>query len=158
MVIQPKDVSFLFSLDNFESRMMKISGNDVISAKDFDLPVGWQRSKRDVQIRQILVFAAGLQLKKNANCSILSFFPVRSTEGLMMRSNLKERLIRFMLLPVNLGDVIQRPDVHHGFPDEWILSFRSLKIITNDLILMFAVPKNSWKKLENKTLKKTQES
>ena len=63
-----------------------------------------------------------------------------------------------MLLPVNLGDVIQRPDVHHGFPDEWILSFRSLKIIANDLILMFAVPKNSWKKLENKTLKKTQES
>ena len=60
MVVQPKDVSFLFSLDDFESRMMKISGNDVISAKDFDLPVGWQRSKRDVQIRQILVFAAGL--------------------------------------------------------------------------------------------------
>ena len=44
-VHSPEDVSFLFCFDDFESRMTKISGNDVIAAEDFDLPVGWQRSK-----------------------------------------------------------------------------------------------------------------
>ncbi len=45
-----------------------------------------------------------------------------------------------MLLPVNLGDVIQRPNVHHGLTDKRILSFRSFEVVANNFIPVFAVP------------------
>jgi len=65
MVVEPQDVGVLLLLNNLEPRMMKISGDDVISGKNFQLPVKGERLQGGVGIRETFVFPASLKIHEN---------------------------------------------------------------------------------------------
>jgi len=67
MVVEPHDVGLLLLLNNLEPRMMKISGDDVISGKNFQLPVKGERLQGGVGIRETFVFPASLKIAKIKN-------------------------------------------------------------------------------------------
>ena len=63
-----------------------------------------------------------------------------------MPPNLEEGLVWLLLSPVHISDVLIRPDVHHGLPDKWILSFRTFKVVTTYLLFKVTISEkiNSW--------------
>ena len=60
-------------------------------------------------------------------------------EELEKPNHLKESSIRFLLLPVDVGDVFERPDVLHRLPDEGVDRLRPFEVVPGHLVTVAAI-------------------